>query len=35
MLESQWGQGFPPPLFCDSFPCKQRIVGERHLRLRL
>jgi len=37
MLESQiWGQGFPPPLFCDSFTVEdQRVVGERHLKLRL
>ena len=37
MLESQiWGQGFPPPLFCDNFTVQeQRIVGERHLKLRL
>ena len=37
MLEAQiWGQGFPPPLFCDTFTVQeQRIVGERHLKLRL
>jgi single-stranded-DNA-specific exonuclease len=37
MLESQiWGQGFPPPLFCGSFVVEdQRVVGERHLKLRL
>ncbi len=37
MLEEQiWGQGFPPPLFCDSFLVEdQRVVGERHLKLRL
>ena len=37
MLEAQiWGQGFPPPLFCDSFVVEdQRVVGERHLKLRL
>ena len=37
MLESQiWGQGFPPPLFCDTFAVEsQRVVGERHLKLRL
>jgi single-stranded-DNA-specific exonuclease len=37
MLEAQiWGQGFPPPLFCDSFLVEeQRVVGERHLKLRL
>jgi single-stranded-DNA-specific exonuclease len=37
MLEAQiWGQGFPPPLFCDSFLVQeQRVVGERHLKLKL
>jgi single-stranded-DNA-specific exonuclease len=37
MLEAQiWGQGFPPPLFCDRFTVEdQRVVGERHLKLRL
>jgi single-stranded-DNA-specific exonuclease len=37
MLEAQiWGQGFPPPLFCDTFGVEdQRVVGERHLKLRL
>jgi single-stranded-DNA-specific exonuclease len=31
-----WGQGFPPPLFADEFAVEsQRLVGERHLRLRL
>ncbi len=37
LLESQiWGQGFPPPLFCDNFTVQeQRVVGERHLKLRL
>jgi single-stranded-DNA-specific exonuclease len=37
MLESQiWGQGFPQPLFCDTFAVEsQRVVGERHLKLRL
>ena len=37
MLEAQiWGQGFPPPLFCDTFVVQdQRVVGERHLKLRL
>ena len=37
MLESRiWGQGFPPPLFCDTFGVEdQRVVGERHLKLRL
>src|SRR5260221_103574 len=37
MLEAQiWGQGFPPPLFCDTFTVEnQRVVGERHLKLSL
>ena len=37
LLEEQiWGQGFPPPLFCDTFAVEsQRVVGERHLKLRL
>jgi len=37
LLEAQiWGQGFPPPLFCGSFSVEdQRVVGERHLKLRL
>ncbi|HSD53402.1 MAG TPA: single-stranded-DNA-specific exonuclease RecJ [Burkholderiales bacterium] len=31
-----WGQGFPQPLFADDFAVEsQRLVGERHLRLRL
>jgi single-stranded-DNA-specific exonuclease len=31
-----WGQGFPPPQFNDYFMVKnQRIVGEKHLKLRL
>jgi single-stranded-DNA-specific exonuclease len=31
-----WGQGFPQPLFADEFTVEsQRLVGERHLRLRL
>lgn len=31
-----WGQGFPQPLFCDTFTVEtQRVVGERHLKLRL
>ncbi|HYG55977.1 MAG TPA: single-stranded-DNA-specific exonuclease RecJ [Burkholderiales bacterium] len=31
-----WGQGFPQPLFCDTFVVEsQRVVGERHLKLRL
>jgi len=37
LLEEQiWGQGFPQPLFCDTFDVEsQRVVGERHLKLRL
>jgi single-stranded-DNA-specific exonuclease len=37
LLESQiWGQGFPPPLFCGDFRVEdQRVVGERHLKLRI
>jgi single-stranded-DNA-specific exonuclease len=37
LLESQiWGQGFPRPLFCDRFAVRsQRLVGEKHLKLRL
>jgi single-stranded-DNA-specific exonuclease len=31
-----WGQGFPPPVFADEFAVEsQRLVGGRHLRLRL
>jgi single-stranded-DNA-specific exonuclease len=34
--EEVWGQGFPPPLFLDDFVVEnQRIVGEKHLKLRL
>ena len=37
LLDSQiWGQAFPQPLFCDTFAVDaQRVVGERHLKLRL
>ncbi|MGH8676705.1 MAG: single-stranded-DNA-specific exonuclease RecJ [Burkholderiales bacterium] len=37
MLESHvWGQGFPQPLFCDTFSLEsQRVVGGRHLKLQL
>jgi single-stranded-DNA-specific exonuclease len=37
LLEEQiWGQGFPQPLFCDEFEVLgQRVVGEKHLRLKL
>jgi single-stranded-DNA-specific exonuclease len=31
-----WGQGFPPPLFQGEFALlKQRIVGEKHLKLEV
>jgi single-stranded-DNA-specific exonuclease len=31
-----WGQGFPAPLFDDDFVVRQqRVVGEKHLKLRL
>ena len=31
-----WGQGFEAPLFCDEVDVlQQRLVGERHLKLRL
>ncbi|HZP92316.1 MAG TPA: single-stranded-DNA-specific exonuclease RecJ [Burkholderiales bacterium] len=31
-----WGQGFPPPVFCEEFSVtEQRVVGGRHLKLRL
>ena len=31
-----WGQGFPPPRFCDEFEVgAQRIVGGKHLKLTL
>ncbi|HEX7054025.1 MAG TPA: single-stranded-DNA-specific exonuclease RecJ [Burkholderiales bacterium] len=34
--EGIWGQGFPQPLFCDTFTVEtQRVVGERHLKLQL
>lgn len=34
--QTVWGQGFPPPLFYDHFDIvEQRIVGERHLKLRV
>ncbi len=37
MLEGQvWGQGFQAPSFCDVYEiAEQRIVGGKHLRLRL
>ena len=34
--ERIWGQGFPQPLFCDTFALEsQRVVGEKHSKLRL
>jgi single-stranded-DNA-specific exonuclease len=37
LLDAQvWGQGFPPPLFCDEFRVvSQRVLKERHLKLFL
>ena len=37
MLEREiWGQGFPQPLFCDTFDVQhQRVVADRHLKLGL
>jgi single-stranded-DNA-specific exonuclease len=37
LVEAQiWGQGFPQPLFCDTFAVEsQRVVGEKHLKLVL
>lgn len=37
LLDQQvWGQGFPAPQFDDEFTiANQRVVGEKHLRLRL
>ncbi|CAD5374835.1 Single-stranded-DNA-specific exonuclease RecJ [Rubrivivax sp. A210] len=37
LLEAQvWGQGFEAPLFCDEVQVlQQRLVGEKHLKLRL
>ena len=37
LLDHQvWGQGFPQPLFCDDFDVQgQRVVGEKHLKLKL
>jgi len=33
---SSLGQGFPQPLFCDEFEVLgQRVVGEKHLKLKL
>ena len=34
--EHVWGQGFPAPVFSDYFTVQnQRVVGEKHLKLRL
>ena len=34
--EQVWGQGFPAPQFSDDFVVRnQRVVGEKHLKLRL
>ena len=37
VLDAQvWGQGFEAPLFCDTVQVlQQRLVGEKHLKLRL
>jgi single-stranded-DNA-specific exonuclease len=36
LADSVWGQGFPEPRFYDQFEvAAQRVVGERHLKLRL
>jgi single-stranded-DNA-specific exonuclease len=37
VLEAQvWGQGFEAPVFCDEVQVlQQRLVGERHLKLRV
>jgi single-stranded-DNA-specific exonuclease len=37
LLDAQvWGQGFEPPLFCDEVQVlQQRLVGDKHLKLRL
>jgi single-stranded-DNA-specific exonuclease len=36
LQQEVWGQGFAPPTFCDTLDVVgQRIVGERHLSLRL
>jgi single-stranded-DNA-specific exonuclease len=36
LREGIWGQGFPEPRFVDPFEIvQQRVVGERHLKLRL
>ena len=36
LRDTVWGQGFPPPLFHGEFILEsQRLVGEKHLKLRL
>jgi single-stranded-DNA-specific exonuclease len=37
LLDDQvWGQGFPPPVFCDEFHVlNQRLLKDRHLKLQL
>jgi single-stranded-DNA-specific exonuclease len=37
LLDAQvWGQGFEPPLFCDDVEVlQQRLVGDKHLKLRV
>ncbi|HSM23017.1 MAG TPA: DHHA1 domain-containing protein, partial [Rubrivivax sp.] len=37
LLDAQvWGQGFEPPVFCDEVEVlQQRLVGEKHLKLRV
>ena len=36
LQQEVWGQGFPAPTFCDTLDVVgQRVVGERHLSLRL
>ncbi len=37
LLDTQvWGQGFPPPVFCDEFRVlNQRVLKEKHLKLML
>jgi len=34
--EQVWGQGFPPPVFCDEFRVvSQRVLKEKHLKLQV
>ena len=36
LTQQVWGQGFPQPVFYDRFQVlQQRILGEKHLKLRL